>query len=65
MNTRKIKTILIEEIEYKKVFAASWDTRCDECGKDILEGEDFVFMGSKKKICEDCRGDIISFLEEE
>ena len=55
--------ILIEELENKKVFTASFDGECGVCSGDISEGEDFIFMGVKQKVCNECQGNMITALE--
>jgi hypothetical protein len=60
----KIKELLAQELANKKSYAAHRDTFCDICAEDIPEGEDFIFMGEKKKICNVCFGEITTFLEE-
>lgn len=64
MTTKEIKQMLLEEIENKKSYPANYDTQCDFCTKPISGGEEFIFMGSKQKVCDECIQDIIDFLEE-
>ena len=61
--TSDLKDILIEELQSKKAFDANWQTECDIGGEDIEEGEAFVFMGNKKKVCESCMGELIEIVE--
>ena len=55
--------ILIEELENKKVFTSNYDMVCDVCGGEIAEGDDFIFMGAKQKVCNECQGNITTALE--
>lgn len=59
---KDILRILIEELNYKKAFLASHDTECDICGEDIFDGDDFYFMGNRRKCCENCRKLAIDYL---
>ena len=58
----EIKEVLQEELENKKMYEASWDTDCNVCGDTILEGDEFCYMGNKRKVCENCRSEIIDFV---
>jgi hypothetical protein len=60
----QIKALLLEEFEMKKKFNATWAGTCDFCAGDIDEGQEFIFMGNKNKVCDDCQMQIIAFLEE-
>lgn len=64
MKPLEIKKLLLYEIENKKGYQATWKGYCDGCKGLIDEGEEFMFMGDKRKICTECQADIISFLEE-
>lgn len=64
MNDNDIKLLLRRELENKKVYDASRDLKCDECGEYIPEGDPFYFMGNKEKVCVTCYDGIISWLEE-
>lgn len=63
MTNAEIKGILSREMENKKVYSAEWDGRCGFCPHPILEGDSFVFMGNKEKVCDNCRKEIIEHLE--
>ena len=62
--TSKMAEILLEEMENKKNFVASYDLTCsvDECV--IEEGDRFVFMGDKRKVSLDCLGKLQAELED-
>ncbi len=63
MKPDKIKKLLSAELENKKGYPAHRDTFCGNCGGDINEGEDFIFLAGKK-ICTLCHADIVKWLEE-
>lgn len=63
MNDYDIKELLKADVEGKKTFTAQWEGRCDGCGETLVEDDEFAFIGDKKKICNSCQSDIISFLE--
>lgn len=50
--------ILMEELEGKKEFTANWDSVCEGCGNNILEGDTFYFFGEKRKVCQECFGNM-------
>lgn len=52
--TSDIKAILLEELENKKAFDATWEGTCNVGGEDIEVGDTFYFMGEKKKVCQNC-----------
>lgn len=56
--------LLLEEVGYKKSFSAMNDTECNACYGTIFEGDTFYFIGNKSKLCEDCRGNLESILED-
>lgn len=62
--TKSQAKLLIEELENKKLYEANWGTECDCCDGDIQQGDKFVFMGDKKKVCIDCVADMQDDLEE-
>jgi hypothetical protein len=64
MKLPDIKKLLLYEIENKKGYVATWKGYCDGCRGPIGEGEEFIFMGDKRKICTECQEDVIQFLEE-
>ena len=59
----EIKKLLVEEMENKKSYEANYDTICDVDNGNIYKGEEFIFMGSRKKVCTNCQSDIMEFLE--
>ncbi len=61
---KELKEILIEELENKKIFNANRDTYCDVNGEDILQDDEFVFMGNKQKMCRQCLDDLQELVEE-
>lgn len=66
MTDKSIKAILYIEMENKKWYQAQWRTFCGECGGDIDEGDDYVYLGEKgHKVCSECFGDITNYLEED
>lgn len=60
-----IKDLLMEELENKKSFDATWESECDLCGEILLEGDTFYFFGSKRKVCSNCYDQIGDQLEEQ
>ncbi len=48
----------MEELEGKKEFTANWDSVCEGCGNNILEGDTFYFFGEKRKVCQECFGNM-------
>lgn len=63
MSDSEIKALLLEELENKKEFNALYDTFCDVKRCVIYEGDTFIFLGNRQKVCDDCFRDIISFVE--
>lgn len=51
MTSRDIIGVVVRDIENKKRFTAEYDGRCATCSHPILEGDEFIFMGIKEKIC--------------
>ena len=64
MRKRKIIKCILNEISSKKVYSAHYRQRCQACEEFIEEEEDLYFLGGEK-ICNDCLGDIIDYLEGE
>lgn len=65
MTPEEIKNLLTREMENKKVHTAFTDTVCNENpSHHILEGDEFYFIGGKHKVCNDCFGDVMNFLDE-
>lgn len=60
---KEIAEILLADWQNKKQFKATWSGDCDNCGQGIEQDEEFVFYGSKQKLCNDCSGKIESTLE--
>lgn len=56
-NRYKAKELLIEDLENKKPFQANFDSKC-YFGCQIIRGDDFYFMGDKRKVCASCRGEL-------
>lgn len=67
LKSEDIKAILFEEMQNKKIFNAAWNTACDICGNEINnnDGDSFIFMGNKKKICVECEEAINLYLQSE
>lgn len=61
----KIKDVLMEELDNKKSFTANWDTECEICNQDIMEGDDFYFFGEKRKVCSNCHNEMGDQIEAE
>lgn len=61
MTNKDIAAMLIKDMEDKKVFNAEWDGSCFNCGRPIIEGDDFVFMAGKKT-CNTCKNEILEYL---
>lgn len=61
--TKDEAKVLLEELEYKKQYKASFDGTCACCGDDIHIGDTFVFMGEKKKVCIGCLADMQDEME--
>ena len=64
MTILEIKKLLAEEMEYKKTYVATWDTACSAGNHHIIKGNEYIYLGDKKKVCIDCLAEIIEFLEE-
>ena len=58
-----IKQLLIEDFQYKRVFIARFAILCELCRNNIEEGQEFVFIGDKKKLCIACQMKFITELE--
>ena len=64
MTSRDIIGVINRDLENKKVFIAEYDGRCSTCSHPILEGDEFIFMGNKEKICTaSCLPEIMDHLE--
>lgn len=64
MTNRDITSVVIRDLENKKRFVAEYDGRCAGCSHPILEGDEFIFMGNKEKICTaSCLPEIMDHLE--
>jgi len=63
MNNKDVIELLLEELEYKKIFNANYQTMCDICYNNIEQDDEFIFLGNKKKVCMDCVEEIKEFLE--
>ena len=59
----EIVDLLVEELENKKVFDVGWEIECGLCGGSLMEGDRFIFVGDKNKICMDCRGEMVDYLQ--
>lgn len=65
MNLARILRLFLEDLSYKKDFEASRDITCDICDMEIYEGDKFWFIGNKQKMCEECKDEIESIINEE
>lgn len=54
----KQRAMLVEDLESQKTYEAYTFTGCDCCGETIEEGEEFVFMGNRRKVCLKCLGEM-------
>lgn len=63
MTVKEIYNLIRIELLNKKVFTAKWQARCDICGNVISQGDDFFFLGDKKKLCDSCFGDLLEYFE--
>ena len=64
MTNRDITSVIVRDLENKKRFTAEYDGRCSTCSHPILEGDEFIFMGNKEKICTtDCLPEIMDHME--
>lgn len=61
--TSEIWKVLKEDIENKKPFTSAYDMDCYVCSNEIMEGDEFFFMGAKRKVCNNCLGDMIDAVE--
>lgn len=59
----KLKALLSEELENKKVFDALPGTDCNVCGNEVEEGDPIRFMGNKEKVCPDCWDELEEMVE--
>lgn len=57
-------SLVLEDLHYKKAFQAMNDTECDCCFNHILMDDTFYFIGNKSKLCEDCKEEMQSEMEE-
>ena len=64
MKPEIIKALLLVEMEGKLTYTAYKAGPCCSCHETIAEGDEFVFMEGKQKLCNTCLGEIIEFLEE-
>ena len=64
MTNESIKELLVEELGYKKTFNNSmYVFPCSCCKNTVEQGDEFIFMGDKKKVCINCQAEIIEYLE--
>ena len=64
MDIEQIKKLLLEDMQYKKTFNNSmYPFPCRSCKNTVGSGDEFVFLGDKQKICTNCLGEIIEYLE--
>lgn len=63
MTAEEIKQLILTDIEEKKVYVSKWDSTCPNCGEEVLEGDEMVYIGGKR-LCNECVGEIISHLED-
>lgn len=53
----KAKDLLVEDLESRKPFDARFDSKC-YFGCEIIRGDQFYFMGDKRKVCSSCRAEL-------
>lgn len=46
--------LLAEDLEMKRTYDAKWETQCDSCDNTIYQGDSFIFLGDKNKVCMEC-----------
>jgi len=54
MTNKQMNELFLEELEFKRQYTAKYDFDCELCSSVIEEGDDFVFLGDKQRICLDC-----------
>lgn len=57
------KELLKEDLENKKTFTAYREATCYLCKARIMVDEEFVFMGTYKKVGVDCLGELQEVLD--
>jgi len=63
MSDSEAKNILREEWENKKAYPSKYTSKCSFCPHNIFPGEDIRFTGNKKKLCNECYNEILSFID--
>lgn len=58
------KKLLIDDLEDKKAYEVRGFTECASCGGDMLSGDECYYIGGKR-VCDQCRLDLVEFLEEQ
>lgn len=64
MSELEIYTIILEDMQRKRQFPANFDTPCSMCFTLIVQGQPFAFIGESRRVCEECQGKILEFLEQ-
>lgn len=59
----QVKDIIMEDLDEKKPYTASWDFDCEIGFDTISEGDEFFYIAGKK-VCNDCRSEIRDVVEE-
>ncbi len=61
----KTRQLLVEDIEMRKRYPAFVNCTCQICGSAIFKGEEFVYIGDKKRMCNSCVYELMDELEED
>ena len=54
--------LLVEDLEYKILQESKFVFQCNVCTEKVTVGDNFVWLGSKRKVCINCRDEIIEEL---
>jgi hypothetical protein len=63
MTKPEAKQLLIAELETKKPYEVRYSTDCAECGEEMYSGDECFYIGNER-VCDSCRLDLVTFLEE-